>query len=327
MKEEFRIILIEKQLKGIANEAERAELAKWQSESVQNQRHFEDIALISKATTGLDFNHQPNTKAQWDALKNELGVREAKIVSMKPRFSFLRIAATVVVLLGVGWLINTQLLNADSTTVAQEYIIEKGKMERIELSDGTIVHLNSDSKLAVFKGFNDNNRRVQLIGEAYFEVAKDKTKPFLIATENVTTRVVGTAFNISAYPEDPAIEINVTEGIVEFSDSDEQLRLTAEKAAIFNKKEGVIAESKFEINETNWMGGELIFKNKSLAEILKSLERKFDVNIKDQSNSSERMLTEMIEQNDTPEDVFNRLAKSANLTWKKEGNSFVFKEK
>lgn len=328
MKEEFQNILIEKHLRGIANEAEEAELQTWRNANAANQRHFKEVQQLDKAMQSMDFGWQADTDAEWQKLQRQLGVSEAKVVAMKPRFNYLRIAAMFAVLIATGWLIKSQFsLGGSANEFGAEYAVAKGKTEIIELSDGTKVHLNADSKLAVLADFNENERRVKLTGEAFFEVAKNKDVPFLIETGDVTTRVVGTAFNLTAYPDDKTVAINVTEGIVEFADDDEKVRLTANKAANFDGKSGTIKEVPFQQSELAWQQGGLIFKNESFALILKDLERKFDVKIEDKSGSGNRMLTEEVEANEGIEEVLNRIALTANLQLLKNDGVYTFVKK
>lgn len=327
MKEEFQNILIEKHLRGKTNSAENAELKAWRTESAQNQRHFEEIEKIDRAMQSMNFSLDADTNSEWQKLHQKIGQSGAKIVPMKSRFNFLKIAAVFALLLATGWLLKNQFATGDVSTFAAEYDVAKGKTEIIELTDGTKVHLNADSKLAVFADFNLSKRRVKLTGEAYFEVAKNKDVPFLIETGKVTTKVVGTAFNLTAYPENDKVAINVTEGIVEFADDDEKVRLTVNKAAQFDVDEGTIMEVPFQAADLAWQTGSLSFKNKPFSEILISLERKYNVSIKDNSGSENRMLTEEVEPNEKVEDVLTRLGMTTNLTLEKEENTYTFKKK
>lgn len=327
MKEEFRNILIEKHLRGVANPAEEAELQSWRSANAENQRHFKEVKRLDTAMQSMDFGLQADTNSEWQKLRRQIGKQEAKVVAMKPRFNYLRIAAMFALLLATGWLIKTQFLAGNANTFAAEYTVAKGKTEVVELADGTKVHLNADSKLAVFSDFNETERRVKLTGEAFFEVAKNKEVPFLIQTGEVTTRVVGTAFNLTAYPDNGMVAINVTEGVVEFADADEKVRLTANKAANFDVTSGKIKEVPFQQSELAWQQGGLVFKNEPFALILKDLERKFDVKIADKSGSEKRMLTEAVEANESAKDVLNRLALTANLTLIEKDNVYTFVKK
>ena len=327
MKEEFRNILIEKHLRGVANQAEEAELQTWLSANANNQRHFKEVKRLDTAMQSMDFKVEADTDSEWQKLQRHIGQQEAKVVAMKPRFNYLRIAAMFALLLATGWLIKTQFLAGNDNKFAAEYAVAKGKTKVVELADGTKVHLNADSKLAVFANFNEAERRVELTGEAFFEVAKNKAVPFLIQTGDVTTRVVGTAFNLAAYPDNGIVAINVTEGVVEFSDEDEKVRLTANKAANFDATSGKIMEVPFQQSELAWQQGSLVFKNEPLALILKDLERKFDVKIVDKSGSEKRMLTEEVEANETVEAVLNRIAMTANLQLTKKDKVFTFIKK
>lgn len=324
MKKEFQNILIDKHLRGVATAAEEAQLQAWRKENASNQQHFKELQQLNKAMQSMNFNLETDTDSEWQKLQQQIGHSEAKVVQMKPRFKVLRIAAVFALLLVTGWLVKTQFF--DASVVASEYAVLKGETKMITLPDGTKVHINADSKLAVLSDFNKTERRVRLTGEAFFEVAKNKEVPFLIETGDVTTKVVGTAFNLSAYPDDN-VAINVTEGIVEFADKDEKVRLTAQKAANFNSKTGKILQVPFQASELVWQEGGLVFKNESFASILRDLERKFDVKIKDKSGSKNRMITETVDANEKVDAVLERLALSANLQLLKQDNVYTFVKK
>ena len=324
MKEEFQYLLIEKYLQGQATTAEKATLDAWRRENAQNQQQFQEMQTLHKAMQSMNFNLNADTDSEWRQLQRQLGATEAKVIPMKPRFSVLRIAAIGLVLLLTGWLIKSQFASNDLTDIAMEYVIDKGKTEVVTLSDGTIIHLNADSKLSVLEAFNEDQRRVRLSGEAYFDVAKNKAIPFIIESGKVTTTVVGTAFNIAAYPDNEEVAIHVTEGIVEFSASDETLRLTAQKAASFDSQTEKMIEMPFQAAASAWKEDSLVFKNKPFSFILKQLERRYNVQIKDKSNSGNRMLTETVESDDSIDNVLERLGLSAHLKVEKEGNGYVF---
>ena len=165
--------------------------------------------------------------------------------------------------------------------------IPYGEKFKLELSDGTLVHLNSGSSLRYPVKFLSGHERIVFIkGEAYFEVKEDKTSPFIVQSNNVNIRVLGTKFNISSYEEDNLLNTVLVEGSIrlflpneEYSESNSTL-LNPGHMASWNK-----SDNQFKFKEvdtrihTAWTKGKLVFKNTPFSSIRKKLERHYNVTI------------------------------------------------
>jgi hypothetical protein len=180
----------------------------------------------------------------------------------------------------------------DTETSIEELVyntlkIPNGKRFELELSDGTIVHLNSGTTLKYpVKFIAGENRQVFLDGEAFFDVAKDKKHPFVVNADKLNVRVLGTHFNVSSYPEDDLTDVVLVEGSVGMYNSNEQFN--ADKNTIlkpgfkgsFNKNNSNINTREVNTNMyTSWMNGGLMFRDKTFINICKKLERRYDVTI------------------------------------------------
>lgn len=169
--------------------------------------------------------------------------------------------------------------------------IPYGKRFELELSDGTIVHLNSGSTLKYpVKFIANSNRQVFLDGEAYFDVTKDKKHPFVVNADNLNIRVLGTHFNVSSYPEDKFTDVVLVEGSVGLYEKNEKFdaaKNTMLKPGFkgsFNKKDNHIdIEQVVTDSYTSWMQGKLVFKNMTFRDIEKKLERHYNVSIVNQN--------------------------------------------
>ncbi|MDB9836046.1 DUF4974 domain-containing protein [Flavobacteriaceae bacterium] len=166
--------------------------------------------------------------------------------------------------------------------------VPKGKTFEIILSDGSAVFLNSDSKLSFPNKFLSNEpRRVQVEGEAFFKIAKDSLRPFIVSNERINTEVFGTEFVFSSYKEDEQSEVILIEGSVGVFtdgirfDEEEGVYLTPHNKASISKSEPTILEvSEVTIeNYIAWKSGVLVFDNESFIDIIQTLERKFNVEI------------------------------------------------
>jgi len=140
-----------------------------------------------------------------------------KKTGQRNRKVLLKIAASLALVLSIGFLFyasKNDLSNSLSAANLQEKEVGKGQVSKVTLEDGTKVWLNAGTKLSYPKHFASDSRKVTLIGEAYFEVLHLAKKPFIIQSGAVKTVVLGTSFNISAYPDDQKVEVTVLTGKV-----------------------------------------------------------------------------------------------------------------
>lgn len=184
------------------------------------------------------------------------------------------------------------------------YECKAGERKSFTLSDGTIVKLNSNSKLTMLNDFSGATRSVQLVGEGFFDVAHNKEKPFTIITNQMSVKVLGTAFNIKAYPEDDVFETSVIRGSVRvtFPSTHQEVVLHPnEKISLSNSNLNIAArEVKGErkkkrartatvqqltwnrdssIVEISWTENKLAFADESFIEIVKKIERWYNVKV------------------------------------------------
>ncbi len=165
--------------------------------------------------------------------------------------------------------------------------IPYGKRFDILLSDGTHVYLNSGSSIKYPVKFIEGEvRKVFLQGEAFFDVAKDKKHPFLIESRSLNIKVLGTQFNVSTYPEDTDTEVVLVEGSLSLnslenkSKQNQNIILEPGFKGVFNTSEKTIATQKVNTSMyTSWIKGNLIFRNQTFDNIIKKLERHYNISI------------------------------------------------
>ncbi len=157
----------------------------------------------------------------------------------------------------------------------------RGKEFKVTLSDGTEVHLNSESSLRYPISFNGNERVVELSGEAYFNVAKDDKKPFIVKTERVHTKVLGTGFNLRAYPNQK-IHVTLVEGSIAVApvNSQEMRMLNPGEDACFVDESGTMEVQNIDVRRfTAWTSGYFFFEDTSLEDIMRELGCWYNVNV------------------------------------------------
>lgn len=161
-------------------------------------------------------------------------------------------------------------------------VIEKttsqGETWEYMLADGSRVVLNSESRLKIPENFNKDQRVLELEGEGYFDVTSNPEKPFIIISGGTEVKVLGTSFNLKAYPEDDLIGVTVSTGkvLVNMSDMDLRLRINPNEHLTVNKTNGdVNKETIDENNYIKWMDGFLYFNKEPIREVIKTINRKY----------------------------------------------------
>lgn len=165
--------------------------------------------------------------------------------------------------------------------------VEKGQKANVVLPDGSKVWVNSDSRLIYGSRFTSKERILELEGEAYFEVAPDKDRPFIVETNDLAVRALGTSFNVKSYEEEKDISTVLMTGKVEVSSSYDRLVLNPNERIVFDKQTGHMEKSSVENAEEyiNWKFNELTFKGETFENIVHTLERYYNTRIVFESES------------------------------------------
>lgn len=185
---------------------------------------------------------------------------------------------------------NSSAANKETKLSYNELHVPFAKKFQVELSDGTLVYLNSGSTLKYpVKFLNGKSREVFLDGEAYFVVSKDKNHPFIVNANEISTQVYGTEFNISSYKNDTNLDIVLVEGSIGVYNNlknEKQLLLVPNEKASFNKKDLKFAKETVDAkNFIAWKDGVLLFENATFESIVKKLERNYNVSIQNNFTS------------------------------------------
>ena len=154
----------------------------------------------------------------------------------------------------------------------------RGRQFSLLLPDGSRVWLNAGSSLRFPTAFAGQERRVELTGEAYFEIAKDKSKPFFVHTDNTETEVLGTSFNISAYHDEDAVDATLIEGRIRTGLPAEQVTLMPGEQARMGAKVEVDHQANVE-QAIAWKNGAFNFENRGLKEVMRQLARWYDLDV------------------------------------------------
>lgn len=165
-----------------------------------------------------------------------------------------------------------------------KYSTRKGERREIQLSDGSVVTLNAASTIQIASDFGVKKRDVLLQGEAFFQVSKDKTRPFIIKTGKIYTRVVGTSFNINAYADENLISVAVATGKVQVEKEDVKGKTVIGRDVIHNHflvydlKKDTYHQSLADADALSaWKTNKLVFNQASITQIAHTLERCYNI--------------------------------------------------
>lgn len=217
-----------------------------------------------------------------------------------------------------------------------EVIIPYGKKSKIELEDGTLVQLNAGSRIAFPSFFNNTAREVFLQGEAYFVVAHNESKPFVVNIGDLKINVLGTKFNVTAYGYDKDISTVLLEGKVsirensKFGFAKKEVVLRPNQKASFNKTEKTIlvVDEPDANNYIAWTEGWFQFRQENLVEVLKRLERYYNVTfIVNPSFQPYDLITGKLDLKDSLQEVLTALADVAPIDFRIGSNTVIIDQK
>lgn len=206
---------------------------------------------------------------------------EKKLKSHTRRLTLIRTfstAAAVLLLCLSTWTVYLYM-----QPVSIETVSTLAETRTVHLPDGSTVTLNHYSSISYPEKFKSDNREVELSGEAYFEVSKDKKHPFIVQTETIDVQVLGTHFNVEAYRDNPDIRTTLLTGSVAVSNKSNSVRmiLKPNEIAIYNKVEQKLTRKALENakDEISWRHGEFIFDDLPLQDIARELSNSFGTSI------------------------------------------------
>ncbi|MUH37842.1 DUF4974 domain-containing protein [Zobellia amurskyensis] len=221
-----------------------------------------------------------------------------------------------------GRLVYTGTNSSSKELVYNTLNVPYGKRFDVVLSDGTHVFLNSGTTLRYPVTFKeDMDRAVFLKGEAYFDVTKDENNPFVVHADQMEVKVLGTKFNVSHYAEDASINTVLVEGAVELyakeGQSEEAVILKPGFKAELNKSSTQISLEKVNTRVyTAWVQGKLIFRNSSFREIRQTLERKYNISIRNTNKDLDEQLFDATFDIESIDEILQSFSKSYAITYK-----------
>ena len=312
-------------LKGEASNDDKQKLTDWLAQDQENLEIFKQSESVWNALeiekTGKEYDSGKAFRSFKEQVSNRLKTSR-RIGLYKKIDRYIRIAAVLVILIGIGHLlIRPTDKGIKSDLSLFEIISPRGSKTQVLLPDGSKVWLNSESKIQYFNNFNQSERKVILEGEGYFEVKKNPDKPFIVTASDIRIKALGTTFNIKAYPEEKTIETTLVEGKLEVESGipgkvNKLAILEPNQKITFFRENGALQEQKnieektkvenappvksgidkIILNErvdpsliTSWKNNILYFDNESFQDLALKLERRFGVTIHFESENLKQM--------------------------------------
>lgn len=271
--------LLPRYCEGLATEEERLQVETWMNESEENRRMAKQVHTLYLATDTLHIMKKVDTEKALSRVKGRMtGKKKTMWWEWAQRAAAILFIPLLVTLMVQHWGDGEQEL-----AQMMEIKTNPGMTTSLTLPDGTLVFLNSESTLSYPSHFDSDTRNVTLQGEAYFEVAKNPEKKFIVSTSHQSQiEVLGTHFNVEAYEKENRVSATLVEGkigfIYTYDNTSKKVLLDPGQKLVYDSK-----NSKVQLYATSgeseiaWKEGKIIFRNTPLEEGLRMLEKRYNV--------------------------------------------------
>ena len=273
---------IEEVLEGIATPEDAKYVAEWfateEGSDYLEAAMTRDSGLIKNEFADLYVDHDIPSKKILEQIRKNIRIKKLKRIC----FRVAAVLIPVVLIVGLYMQLNSKV-DLFGTSEYEEVVVDKGERIQIMFQDGTKVYINSDSKLRYPKKFALNTREVFLEGEAYFVVAKNKNRPFIVNLSGPAIHVLGTSFNVQDYPENKDIVVCLDEGNINLTlPTEKKYPVKPGERLVYNKDNQQCTISK--MNDMRrlsmWKQNVIVFKDTPLSEVIKILNRWYNVEFK-----------------------------------------------
>lgn len=289
MEKEFYIDLIYKSFSGDLSAEEQNQLDSWLSESEVNRKEADVLKKTWELSSHFSKDFEVNLDAEFAQLQNridadEIGNVKGAVVKTMPVgrkntwWKPLSVAAAILLLAGAFFVFNQKSEPAEM--LAMETL--EGEIKEVALADGSKVWLNGNSKLTYPDAMNGEERRVALTGEAFFDITKNPSKPFIIDTRDAEVKVLGTSFEVRAMDDETKTEVVVKTGKVSLGKKNDlkPIELIANQKGVYNNKTGnKISFEVKNLNSISWQSKTMEFNDVVLEKVLIDIENHFDIKV------------------------------------------------
>lgn len=348
--------ILYKYIKGNCTEQELRQLGQWLQEKPANEDFFktfiehwgqedEDLKEDAQAawkrfkkkrnlhvSSGLEpISGTPPKKS-----RQHYSVDSRKVYKYGHWYWYSSAAAALILFVALFFVVQHSSVSNESTDkgeeiATQEIVTSKGQRTNLKLSDGSQVMLNSESKLKIPDNYARESRTIYLEGEAFFEVDHDEKNPFVVITPQGYVKDLGTQFNVMTYNSNK-IEVAVKEGLASMGEVEanspqkELVELTPNKLGVLKNDEGLVVSDIEDMNVfTGWTEGKLVFKEMPFPEVVRRLERWYDIEcVIEDSELTERTLSATYD-NMPLNEVLEVLSISVRASYERNNRTIIFK--
>jgi len=320
-------VLIARYLAGEADAADLVLLNEWRKLSSENEIEFSQMEKLYNNSSSLRNVIPVDTDAAWMKLKNTISIQpeQGKIISIKPatsRINFIRIAASILIVAGLGMLAFFLTLPSEDkfAEIKSENVIRKEK-----LPDGSTVTLNKNTTLAYSTDHFSRKRIVKLKGEAFFDVVHDEKNPFLIEAADLKIEDVGTSFNVQAKENTGIAIISVVSGEVKITTLTGQVfNLVAGEEATYNVKTKIVSKKEsVEENISAYADRVFVFENAELKTVVDVLNDVYDSQLTIENHKLDSCRITVTFDNEAIDDIATVIAETLGLEIKKSNEQII----
>ncbi len=323
--------LLAKYFSGNATADEKMEVEDWRNQSNENASEFLEASDIwHQQLKGKEFD----VASALSTVKGQLHREEAKVVSMgentvtseSTSFGFMKYAAGIALVIGLGLIY--WLTSAPGIAPSATYATLDDEIRDVELSDGTVVTLNENSKLVILEGFNGEARSVELTGTAFFDVARDENKPFIIDAGNSEVKVLGTSFLVKSDEAATMTEVIVQSGSValaaEYGRANPSVVLSPGEIGVADsRKAGVLKRNNKNANYLAWKDKVITFDRTNLSEVAQVLSDVYKVEMTFDGNIGNCKMTAQFQQQSI-ESVVEIISQTFGIEVNQKGKEYKF---
>ena len=309
----------------IISEVELIEILDWIESSPENQKSYTQLKNLW-VLTGLDHPDQVNIPA-FTFTKTVQPISKNRIIG-----SFLKYAAVFILAFVLGslslYLINRSERN-EFSSLYNTIEVPYGERSQITLYDGTKIWLNSGTKFRYPVAFSRDTRDVFIEGEAYFDVAKDPYHPFIVRAGQLKIKVLGTRFDLCAYPDDKEFSTTLDEGSVNAINTVncKGVKLNPGEQVIPNRETNGLHRMKVDTKlYTSWKENLLKFEDAPFEEVIKKMERWYDVKIKVDPAINTKERYTMTIKTESLREMLQLVSKTTKMNYEIKGNTVVLKK-
>lgn len=249
---------------------------------VDSDKQAEKEEAMMQIWEEQEFKADASTIRSYQHFSKKIAPHSPKKAFSYTMHKWTQVAAILLIPLLSIWIAYLYIQPNKEDTELVEYFVPRGEQKQITLPDGSIAHLNSGTLLIYPQKFNNDIRSVYLMGEAHFDVKKDSQHPFIVKTNHLKVKVLGTKFNVHAYAEDEKTITTLESGsvVVQKSNNEDIITLTPNEQLDYDNPTGEFNKKIIDASlYTGWTKGELNFAGMTLKDIFITIERIYDIHI------------------------------------------------